>query len=250
MREWMFTRAKASRVSRESVAEIVHIICVGPQSKLEHTAGLTRYGGKEVLLITAADRTAGEEEMVSTLREFEGSGVGMRIVAAGRTYKEALSLVSGELEGYAQAGACIAINGATGQQGVVHAVYQAALAALSAFHPPSAPNDDGAASAFLYFPISEKGSLAFDIAPIFDVTNARHWDILLALARQSEPCTGRQLHELIDASRSTLRGDKYDNFRRSLYAVRRWLRYVPSFYQEKGDRYRLGLAPLQERGDE
>lgn len=228
------------------MADIVHIVCVGSQDRLGHSAGVTRFGGKELLLIASPRRTTEEEAMLSVLKEFERSGVVVRTIEAGPSYKQAISVLPGELEGYAQAGTCIAINGATGPPSVIQAAAQVVLAALSAFHPPSAPNDDGAASAFLYFPSSRRGGLTLDIAPIFDVTNGRHWDIVLALARQSEPCTGRELHELIDATRSPLRGDKYDNFRRSLYAVRRWLRLVPSFYQEKGDRYRLGLASLKE----
>jgi hypothetical protein len=170
-------------------------------------------------------------------------GTPVRPVEIGDTYREALAVAMTEVTGYIKTGACLAINAGTGRPAVVQAISDATLAALLDYHPATAANDSDAASAFRYFPLREVESeqISFDSAPLYNLSNPRHREIILALMDQDDPVSSKDLHELINATKAPEQQDKYDTFRRHLYGVRRWLKHVPGFLEERGDRYRYRL---------
>ena len=226
-----------------SMSDLVHVICLGLESVDMHTCGLTKFGGREAMLFCppklSPEMAAKKEEIL----HFGRYGMPVRPVEVGQSYREALPVAVAEVPGYVTPGACLAINAGTGRRAVVQAFVDATYGALFDLHPVTAASDDDASSAFRYFPIREieDGQISLDVAPLFNVASSQHREIVLATFEQDAPVSGKDLHELVCAMRAPEQRDKYDTFRRYLYGVRRWLKHVPAFRQEKGDRYRYSI---------
>jgi len=203
-----------------------------------HTCGLARFGAKEALLFHPPELGPELELRQEEVLGYARYGTPVRPVKVGYSYKDAIAQAVTEVTGYAEPGVCFAINGGTGRPSVVQALVDAVYSALLELHPAMAVNDDDSASAFRYFPILEAQGLTLDIAPLFNVANYRHREIILALMEQDQPARARDLHEFINSTKRKEQRDTYDNFRRHLNGVRRWLKFVPGFAEEKADRYR------------
>lgn len=220
---------------------ITHVVCLGAEPVQLHTAGLARFGGREALLFVPPTLTESLEAKQEEILRYAEYGMPLRPVVAPLSYREALPIAVTEVEGYVEAGSCIGINGNTGSRGVNQAVSDSVFAALVALHPNVATSDDGAASAFHYYPRLIEGPEEIDVAPFFNIANPLHTGILLAMAEADEPLSARELFEIVSATIGPGGPSSYDNFRRHLNSVRCWLKYVPGFIEEKGDRYRYRI---------
>ncbi|HEX9429501.1 MAG TPA: hypothetical protein VF944_03920 [Candidatus Bathyarchaeia archaeon] len=225
------------------MAEFVHLICLGIEPLEIHTSGLTKLGGKEAVVFHPPKLGPELQEKLGEVMRFVRYGMPVRPVEVGQTYREALPIALSEVPGYVTPGTWVAINAGTGRRAVVQAIIDATYGALLDLHPVTAANDDYAAGAFRYFPTREvEGEEPYlDMAPLFNVASPQHREIVLATMEQDEPISGKELHEIVSSMRAPEQRDKYDTFRRYFYAVRRWLKHVPGFIQEKGDRYRYSL---------
>ena len=217
------------------------MICVGSEPTILHTAGLTHFGAREALVFCAPNAGNTLRLRRDEILSFKEYGTPLRAVEIPYSYRRALPKALAEIEGYATAGTCIAINVGVGHSGVVQALVDATFASLSEFHPNVASSDDQAASAFRYCPLPSDAGTEFDVAPLFNIQNERHKEIFLAMMEQDEPATSRELHLFANATKAPENWIGYENFRRHLYAVRRWLKFVPGYREERGDRFRYQL---------
>jgi hypothetical protein len=228
-----------------SLGEIVHFVVLGPEPLPIHTAGVSRFGAKEVVLFVPEGGGGSLSQRQKEVEALSAYGTPVRPVDSPASYRGAVPVAFREVEGYIESGACIGINGGSGNRGVVQAIIDATLASLLEFHPSSAKNDDNAAGAFRYYPSPSGDRADLDIAPLFNVANERHREIVVTLLQQDGPISGKELHDAVNASQAPESRCTYDNFRHHLYSVRRWLKLVPGFHEDKGDRFRYRLEGRQ-----